>query len=63
MTLLLWGQLVFQTGRSFFTGSNTNSVISEVKVPVLCVPVDAKFKKIKTIGFTTRYREKRQSRT
>ncbi|ABQ05730.1 MULTISPECIES: universal stress protein [Flavobacterium] len=42
----------------FFTGSNTNSVISEVKVPVLCVPVDAKFKKIKTIGFTTRYREK-----
>ncbi|MCP2029750.1 nucleotide-binding universal stress UspA family protein [Flavobacterium sp. HSC-32F16] len=42
----------------FFTGSNTNSVISEVNVPVLCVPVDAKFKKIKTIGFTTRYREK-----
>ncbi|MTH18249.1 universal stress protein [Flavobacterium sp. LC2016-01] len=42
----------------FFTGSNTNSVISEVKVPVLCVPVDAKFKKIKVIGFTTRYREK-----
>ncbi len=42
----------------FFTGSNTNSVILEVKVPVLCVPVDAKFKKIKTIGFTTRYREK-----
>ncbi|GAA3782085.1 universal stress protein [Flavobacterium ginsengiterrae] len=42
----------------FFTGSNTNSVISEVKVPVLCVPVDAKYKKVKTIGFTTRYREK-----
>ncbi|WP_276381029.1 universal stress protein [Flavobacterium sp. H4147] len=42
----------------FFTGSNTNSVISEVKVPVLCVPADAKFKKVKTIGFTTRYREK-----
>ncbi|SEO71454.1 Nucleotide-binding universal stress protein, UspA family [Flavobacterium sp. CF108] len=42
----------------FFTGSNTNSVISEVKVPVLCVPIDAKFRKIKTIGFTTRYREK-----
>lgn len=42
----------------FFTGSNTNSVISEVKVPVLCVPVDSKFKKIKIIGFTTRYREK-----
>ena len=42
----------------FFTGSNTNSVISEVKVPVLCVPVTAKFHKIKIIGFTTRYREK-----
>lgn len=42
----------------FFTGSNTNSVISGVEVPVLCVPIDAKFKKVKTIGFTTRYREK-----
>lgn len=42
----------------FFTGSNTSSVISEVQVPVLCVPADAKYKKIKTIGFTTRYREK-----
>lgn len=42
----------------FFLGSNTSSVISGVDVPVLCVPVDANFKKIKTIGFTTRYREK-----
>ncbi|MDA6072581.1 universal stress protein [Flavobacterium sp. AC] len=42
----------------FFLGSNTNAVISEIKVPVLCIPADAKFKKIKTIGFTTRYREK-----
>lgn len=42
----------------FFTGSNTNSVISEVKVPVLCVPIDARYKKVKIIGFTTRYREK-----
>ncbi|WP_166922971.1 universal stress protein [Flavobacterium poyangense] len=42
----------------FFLGSNTSSVISGVEVPVLCVPVDAKFKKIKIIGFTTRYREK-----
>jgi len=43
---------------TFFLGSNTNSVISGVDVPVLCVPIDAKFKKIKVIGFTTRYREK-----
>ncbi|KQO28413.1 universal stress protein UspA [Flavobacterium sp. Leaf82] len=42
----------------FFLGSITSSVISEVKVPVLCIPADTKFKKIKTIGFTTRYREK-----
>ncbi|MCD0467301.1 universal stress protein [Flavobacterium sp. ENC] len=42
----------------FFLGSNTSSVISGVEVPVLCVPADAKFKKIKVIGFTTRYREK-----
>ncbi|RUT72068.1 universal stress protein [Flavobacterium cupreum] len=42
----------------FFLGSNTSSVISGVEVPVLCVPVDANFKKIKIIGFTTRYREK-----
>lgn len=42
----------------FFLGSNTSSVISGVEVPVLCVPVDAKFKKIKVVGFTTRYREK-----
>ncbi|MEN2399044.1 universal stress protein [Flavobacterium sp. MC2016-06] len=42
----------------FFTGSNTNSVISGVDVPVLCVPIAAKYKKVKTIGFTTRYREK-----
>jgi nucleotide-binding universal stress UspA family protein len=42
----------------FFLGSNTSSVISGVEVPVLCIPIDAKFKKIKTIGFTTRYRKK-----
>jgi nucleotide-binding universal stress UspA family protein len=42
----------------FFTGSNTSSVISGVDVPVLCVPEGAQFKKVKTIGFTTRYREK-----
>ncbi|MCA1920499.1 MAG: universal stress protein [Flavobacterium piscis] len=43
---------------NFFLGSNTSSVISEIQVPVLCIPADTKFKKIKTIGFTTRYREK-----
>ncbi|TRX43152.1 universal stress protein [Flavobacterium restrictum] len=43
---------------SFFIGSNTGAVLSAVTVPVLSVPLAAKFKKIETIGFTTRYREK-----
>jgi nucleotide-binding universal stress UspA family protein len=43
---------------AFFLGSNAGSVISTINIPVLCVPLEAKFKKIETIGFTTRYREK-----
>jgi nucleotide-binding universal stress UspA family protein len=43
---------------TFFLGSNAGSVISAIDVPILCVPLDAKFKKIETIGFTTRYRAK-----
>lgn len=43
---------------SFFLGTNTGSVLSDVEVPVLSVPLEAKFKKINTIGFTTRYRSK-----
>jgi nucleotide-binding universal stress UspA family protein len=43
---------------SFFIGSNTGSVVTAVDVPVLSVPVEAQFEKIKTIGFTTRFREK-----
>ena len=43
---------------AFFIGSNTGAVLSAVDVPVLSVPVEAQFTKIKTIGFTTRFREK-----
>jgi nucleotide-binding universal stress UspA family protein len=43
---------------AFFLGTNTGNVLTAVDVPVLSVPSDAKFNKIKTIGFTTRYREK-----
>lgn len=46
---------------SFFLSSNTGNVISEIDVPVLCVPVNSEYKKIHTIGFTTRYREKDKS--
>ncbi len=42
----------------FFLGSNTGSVLGDVDVPVLSVPKEAVFKKIKTIGFTTRFRPK-----
>ena len=41
-----------------FLGSNTGSVISNVQKTLLCVPMNAKFKKIEKIGFTTRYRDK-----
>lgn len=43
---------------AFFLGTNTGNVLSTVEVPVLSVPLEAKFKKIETIGFTTRYRNK-----
>ena len=41
-----------------FLGTNTSAVISDVSVPVLSVPLEAKFTKIETIGFTTRFRQK-----
>lgn len=41
-----------------FIGTNTSAVISHVSVPVLSVPVEAKFKKMETIAFTTRFRDK-----
>jgi nucleotide-binding universal stress UspA family protein len=43
---------------AFFLGSNSGSVISAIDAPVLCVPLEAQFNKIETIGFTTRYRAK-----
>ncbi len=39
-------------------GSNTMNVISKIKTPVLCVPIDAEFKGIKSICFTTNFEEK-----
>jgi nucleotide-binding universal stress UspA family protein len=43
---------------AFFSGTNTGAVLSDVEVPLLCIPMEAKFKKIETIGFTTRFRSK-----
>ena len=43
---------------AFFSGTNTGNVLSDIDVPLLSVPIDAKFKTIQTIGFTTRFRPK-----
>ncbi|MEY2868322.1 MAG: hypothetical protein RIR01_751 [Bacteroidota bacterium] len=41
-----------------FLGTNTTAVISDVDIPVLSIPAEAKFKVVKHIGFTTRFRPK-----
>lgn len=43
---------------AFFVGSNSGSVLIGIEVPMLCVPLGAKHRPIKNIGFTTRYRDK-----
>ncbi|KDN54160.1 universal stress protein [Flavobacterium seoulense] len=39
-------------------GTNTTAVISDTTIPVFSVPANAKFKAIKNIAFTTRFRPK-----
>ena len=41
-----------------FIGSKTASVISNAKVPVLAIPADANYSSIKSIAFTTQYKDK-----
>jgi len=41
-----------------FIGSVTASVIANVKVPVLGIPVEAEYHPIKSIAFTTQYKDK-----
>tara|TARA_R110002124_G_scaffold70652_3_gene189378 strand:+ start:85 stop:918 length:834 start_codon:yes stop_codon:yes gene_type:complete len=43
---------------TFFTGTNAGNVLVDIAVPTYCIPNGAVYKKIKTIGFTTRFREK-----
>lgn len=43
---------------AFFSNSNSSNVISGINVPMLCVPKEAGYNPIKTIGFTTRFRHK-----
>lgn len=49
------GDLGWET---FFVGTNAGAVITGIEVPMLCIPIEAKFKKIEIIGFTTRFRTK-----
>jgi nucleotide-binding universal stress UspA family protein len=44
--------------KSFFLGTNTGNTIAAVAIPVLSVPDESEYKKIETIGFTTRFRDK-----
>jgi nucleotide-binding universal stress UspA family protein len=44
--------------KEMFLGTNTGEAIANLSVPVLSIPENAKFSKIETIGFTTRFREK-----
>jgi nucleotide-binding universal stress UspA family protein len=44
--------------KEVFIGTNTGEVLTSIDVPVLSVPLIAKYIKVETIGFTTRFREK-----
>lgn len=41
-----------------FFGTNTTTVISNTTIPIFSIPINAKFKTIKNIAFTTRFRPK-----
>ena len=44
--------------KEMFLGTNTGEAIANLTIPVLSIPERAKYSKIETIGFTTRFREK-----
>jgi nucleotide-binding universal stress UspA family protein len=44
--------------KELFIGTNTGEAIANLSVPVLSIPENAKYSKIETIGFTTRFRDK-----
>jgi nucleotide-binding universal stress UspA family protein len=44
--------------KEIFLGTNTGEVLTSINIPVLVIPFIAKYNKIETIGFTTRFREK-----
>lgn len=44
--------------KEIFIGTNTGEVLTSIDIPVLTIPLIAKYTKIETIGFTTRFRDK-----
>lgn len=44
--------------KEMFLGTNTGEAITNLNIPVFSIPGDAKYSKIASIGFTTRFREK-----
>jgi hypothetical protein len=46
-------------GWSEFSRVHTGNVLTDVDVPILCIPIDAKYKKTETIGFTTLLKKKK----
>jgi len=44
--------------KEVFIGTNTGDVVTAASIPVLSVPLEAKFERIETIAFTTRFRNK-----
>lgn len=58
INFVVMGTAGFTGWETFFIGSNTGSVLSAVSVPVLSVPLTASYRKIRNIGFTTKFREK-----
>lgn len=56
--LVVMGTSGAEGWKEVFFGTNTGDAVTSLPVPVLSVPADSKFAPLKTIGFTTRYREK-----
>ncbi|MCG9793633.1 universal stress protein [Flavobacterium algicola] len=41
---------------TLFSGSNSGAVVTGLQIPMLCIPLDVKYKKLETFGFVTHYK-------
>lgn len=58
ISLIVMGVYGDSAFKNEFMGSNTSSVIRNVKLPVLAIPLEAKYHPIGNIGFTTIFKDK-----